>query len=225
MQRTLQWLYAGNDHRNLANMSVTACRVCGANYYKYSVAWILSSCHKSLAKVFTGTMAMAVSVYAPANVSYSAPNKDACLLIAPIRSKFCQLDVNWTFSWAGRSLRNWAFWFHSVSLVPWFRIHLSLNSTIFVAKSWELIPKVKEWFEYSLYEYFGNLQEARCFPAQTNFFYSIWIVFNSTKLNSRHFVFGELWVKTYNTNITVSEYIQSIEIGRCRIEICRKVPI
>ena len=146
----------------------------------------------------------------------------ACLL-----RQFDQNFVNWTFrySWAGRSLRNWAFWFHSVSLVPWFRIHLSLNSTIFVAKSWELIPKVKEWFEYSLYEYFGNLQEARCFPAQTNFFYSIWIVFNSTKLNSRHFVFGELWVKTYNTNITVSEYIQSIEIGRCRIEICRKVPI
>ena len=91
-----------NEHQIPANMSVTACRVCGANYIKYSVAWILSSCHKSLAKVFTGTMAMAVSVYTQANVSYSAQNKDTCLLLAPFRSKCCHLDfpllMNWAFA-------------------------------------------------------------------------------------------------------------------------------
>ena len=89
-----------NEHRNLANMSVAACCVCGANYKKYSVAWILSSCHKSLAKVFTGTMGMVVSVYAPTNVSYSAPNKDTYLFLAPSRSKCCQLDVPFLMNWA-----------------------------------------------------------------------------------------------------------------------------
>ena len=89
-----------NEHRILANMSVTACRVCGLNYLKYSVAWILSSCHKSLEKVFTGTMGMVVSVCAPALVSYSAPNKDTCLLLTPFRSKCCQLDVPLLMNWA-----------------------------------------------------------------------------------------------------------------------------
>ena len=89
-----------NEHRNLANMSVTACCVCGANYWKYSVAWILSPCHKSLTKVFTGTMGMVVSVYAPINVSYSAPNKDTWLLLVPLRSKCCQLDVPFLMNWA-----------------------------------------------------------------------------------------------------------------------------
>ena len=42
---------------------------------------------------------MVVSVYAPANVSYSAPNKDTCLLLAPFRSK-CQLDVPLLMNWA-----------------------------------------------------------------------------------------------------------------------------
>ena len=36
----------------------------------------------------------------PINVSYSAPNKDTCLLLAPFRSKCCQLDVPFLMNWA-----------------------------------------------------------------------------------------------------------------------------
>ena len=50
--------------------------------------------------MFTGTMGMVVSVYAPTYVSYSAPNKDTYMLLAPFRSKCCQLDVPFLMNWA-----------------------------------------------------------------------------------------------------------------------------
>ena len=43
---------------------------------------------------------MVVFLYAPINVSYSAPNEDIYLHLAPFRSKCCQLDVPFLINWA-----------------------------------------------------------------------------------------------------------------------------
>ena len=45
-------------------------------------------------------MGMVVFLYAPINVSYSAPNEDIYLHLAPFRSKCCQLDVPFLINWA-----------------------------------------------------------------------------------------------------------------------------
>ena len=93
MQLTLQWLYAAKWAPNSSKYICNSLSSLRYKLLKNSVAWILSSCHKSIAKVLTGTIGMVMSVIASTNVPYLAPYKDTCLLLVPLRSKCCQLDA------------------------------------------------------------------------------------------------------------------------------------
>ena len=93
MQRTLEWLYATKWELKSGKYVCNRLLRLRCKLLKIQYAWILSPCHMSLAKVFTGTMGMVVSVYASTNVSYSAPKKDTYLRLVPFRSKCDQLDV------------------------------------------------------------------------------------------------------------------------------------
>ena len=96
MQRTMQWLYAAKwapkSRKYVCNsLSRLRCKLlkiqCGLNP--------VVPCQSVYG--YHGHGCLRIS---PANISYSAPNMDACLLLAPFRSKCCQLDVPLLMNWA-----------------------------------------------------------------------------------------------------------------------------
>ena len=101
MQRTLQWLYASkwapNSSKYVCNsLSRLRCKLlkiqCGLN----PVVLPQVSCQSVYGYHGHGFF----PVYTQANVSYSAQNKDTCLLLVPFRSKCCHLDVPLLMNWA-----------------------------------------------------------------------------------------------------------------------------
>ena len=100
MQRTLHWLYAAkwapkSSKYAWSSLLRLRCKLLKIQYGLNLVVLSQVPCQSVY-----GYHGYGCFLYARTNVSYSAPNKDTYLLLAPFRSKCCQLDVPFLIDWA-----------------------------------------------------------------------------------------------------------------------------